>query len=356
MMPDMPEPKHARLSKLRELTAQPRVILGAVIIAGCLGLTVPAFAVLFLTVTHLLRPWFGHWAWTVPICTETGYVVVYLADLLMEMCDRPVRWLRYVPLPFVASSLWLNVYAADGHLAAMVGHGVVTVTFFGTLAVAKMAARRLIRAKSERIRREGIPLARWIASPVPSLLMHRRMVLRNIASYAVAVELEDARRFARDITKAHFDGGWRSQAPRVLKARIRDGRLGDEVTRAATLSVAAGVTGGWEDAARSMVTKAVLEGDKLTAAVRREQREMTGTTGRTKPARKPGQRTGQKRGTSGRTTAGTSQAAKRAIVQTLLQDNSDRTNEDIAAEAGVSVKTVSRYRNAPPLHAVSGTS
>src|ERR1035438_10889807 len=52
-----------------------------------------------------------------------------------------------------------------------------------------------------------------------------------ICSYPLAVELEDARRFVRDITVAHFGRSWRKETPRVLSARIRSGRLGDDVTR-----------------------------------------------------------------------------------------------------------------------------
>jgi hypothetical protein len=206
--------------------------------------------------------------------------------------------------------------------------------------------RRLAKKRAED-KREGIPLARWTAAPLSSLRMHRRMILRNTRSYAVAVELEDARRFIAAITRAHFGKGWKREAPCILLDRIRSGRLGDDVTRAATLSVTAGVTGGWEEAARAMVTRAVTEGDKLSAAVKREQRQITAAESGTSSARKPARRPGQKR----RTSRGTTQADKRAIVLSALADNPLRTDVDIAAEAGVSAKTVSRYRNSP-LHSV----
>jgi Protein of unknown function (DUF2637) len=341
--------KHARLSRARELAAQPRVLLGAVIVAGCLGLTVPAFAVLFLTVTRLLRPWFGHWAWTVPICTETGYVVVYLADLLMEMCERPVRWLRFVPLPFVAASLWLNVYAADGHLAAMVGHAVVTVTFFGTLAVAKMAARRLIRARGDAPKRDAIPLSRWLASR-RTIGMWKRMVLQDVMSYPVAVAREEARMLAIDLVRASCGRRWKRKVPALLRHHLVTGTLPSDLAQACeAASYGRAVIDG---PAEKWVTDALTAGTRTAAKVKAEkrviEREAAAADATPKPAAKPRQRTGQRRGTS----RGTTQADKRAIVLSALADNPERTDVDIAAAAGVSAKTVSRYRNSP-LHSVS---
>ena len=136
-MLSMPTPKHA----IRLSTGQHR--LAVVIIATACALAPVFFAVMYLSVTHLLKASFGGWAWSVPVATEASFVILFLLDVLLEWCGKPMGWLRWAPYPFAAASLWLNVYSAKGDTAAMVGHGVVTVAFFLPLLAAKAAVRKL---------------------------------------------------------------------------------------------------------------------------------------------------------------------------------------------------------------------
>src|ERR1035441_5065951 len=157
--------------------------------------------------------------------------------------------------------------------------------------------------------------------------MHRRMVLRDIRSYPLAVELEDARRFVRDITAAHFGRSWRKEIPRVLSARIRSGRLGDDVTRSVAATVSAGVTGGWEPAAREMVKTAITDGDRLTADVKRERRQIDRQDEQQNDAPKTRQTAGQKQLSA--------TAVKRQKAQSLLAADPSMTTAEVMRKSGV---------------------
>ena len=135
MLP-MATPKHAR-----ELSDGQHRLALIITVTAC-ALAPVFFAVMFESVVHLLGPSFW-WAWAVPVATEASFVILFMLDVLLEWCGKPMGWLRWAPYPFAAASLWLNVYSAKGDTAAMVGHGVVTVAFFLPLLAAKAAVRKL---------------------------------------------------------------------------------------------------------------------------------------------------------------------------------------------------------------------
>lgn len=330
-MSDMPTtPRHGRRIP-RWMSGQNA--LAASIITGCAALAAPTFIVLFLTVTNLLRPSFHEWAWTVPVSTETGFVVVYLADIYLEMRDRPARWLRYVSLPFVAASVWLNVYAAHGRTAPMVGHAVVTLTFFGTLAIAKMCARRLIRARSPQAGR--IPRARWLLSPVRTAGMKRRMVLHNVTSYPVACAREEARLAAISLMPAVWGDGWRKTAPPLLRHHLASGTLPADLAMACS-AASPGYIPATGELAETWVTNAKMTVTRARAKARQQERE----TDRQDEA--PADR--QRKPSPDRRKPVTEAARKRAKVERLLTVTPDLPLAEVVAKSGVSESTVLRVK------------
>jgi Protein of unknown function (DUF2637) len=125
---------------------------------------------------------------------------------------------------------------------------------------------------------DPVPLARWVLDPWGTMKLKRRMVLNNILSYRLACALEDARKHMRDLVRAHYGGRWGywHDAPALLRANIRKGRLGDEVTTAVATAVGEGRTGGWESAVIAAVTTAAVQGNRLATAISHERDDPAG--------------------------------------------------------------------------------
>lgn len=213
--------------------------LGGTIIAGGILLAPVFFIVMFLSVTSLVRPSFGGWAWTVPIATEGCFVLLYLLDIRLELARKPMGWLRFTPYPFAAASLWLNVEAGRGDLPGMVGHGVVTVAFFLPLIAGEAAVRRLALTDAE-------------------------CALRSARGDAIA--------HARDILRAELGLAWRLRTPVLLRRQLRAGRLPAAVMAAIESGLGYGGATVWEPVVQQWVTSSLTQRDKVKASVAQARR------------------------------------------------------------------------------------
>ena len=203
-------------------TVPEAILAGACALLG-LAITVFAFADIYLTVTHLVAPWFHGWSWTVPLCAEGFFSGTYAGWLLLELRDDPPRTVRVVLAmlltSFAAASLALNLAASEG-AADSVAHGVVVAAFFGYLMFAKIMVRRLT------------------ADP---------------ADKAMDTALAAARLYAIDVIRAERGRLWRLSVPALLRRNVLTGRLADEVREVITERVESGRTAGWEKAVRTWV-------------------------------------------------------------------------------------------------------
>lgn len=185
-----------------------------------------AFVEIYQTVTHLVHPWFGDWAWIVPASAEGMFTALYIGWVLLELRDDPPRRVRYLTAGFLAAcglgSYWLNIYAAHGVVPSAVAHGVVVTAFFGVLIFGKVLLRRLNVTPSQR---------------------------------AMEGAMGDARQYAIDLVRAEKGllWRWRGDIPSLLRRYILTGRLSHEVREAVRLAVSIGRTSGWEAAVREWV-------------------------------------------------------------------------------------------------------
>ena len=284
--------------------------LDRIIISGAVILAPVFFVVLYLTVTALVRPSFGFWAWTVPVATEGCFVLLYLLDIRLALAGKPMGWLRLTPYPFAGASLFLNVYASRGSIPGMVGHAAVTVAFFLPLIVAEAAVRRM--AVSE----EDAALAR---------------------------EMADARRYALDLVRDRKGVLWRLRVPSLLRVQILRARPPAAVSEAVSDGARFGGAAKWEGPVETGVIRGLTRGDKVAAEVKREKRVIEqsvtasdeartdGPVKRQPPARKPV----------------SARAVKHAKVRTLLTAG-ELTREEIARKVQVSVSTVDRIKREMP--------
>ena len=105
-------------------------------------------------------------------------------------------------------------------------------------------------------RADGIPGRRWVAAPFTTARLWLRMQRDGIASYPLALELEQARLYARDLIRA-TPGEYRPAWSSLLRKRIRSGRLTETARKAVRGSLAGEYAPGWEEAVTEWVTTAL---------------------------------------------------------------------------------------------------
>jgi hypothetical protein len=201
------------------LTTGQKVLAGFAAVLG-LGLTPMFFIVMFMTVNELLGPYFSGWAWTVPVATETTFVLLTVLAILFEWMRRPVPSLWRLPYLFAGLSVFLNVWADRASPAGIAGHLAVTAAFFIPMSFAKTTVRKLIITSAERAR---------------------------------AQSLADARAHAQDVLRAAFGVFWRVRTPALLRRQLKSSRLPAAVMAAVDTTDAAV----WEPVVQAWITAAV---------------------------------------------------------------------------------------------------
>jgi hypothetical protein len=152
-------------------------------------------------------------------------------------------WLRFAPYPFAVASLVLNVYSSFGKLPAMLGHAVVTVSFFLPLLAAEAA--------------------------VKSMSVSDEVVARR-------AEQAGARRYAMDLMRAQkgIFWRWRPSVPSLLRIRIRQGRFPAHIATAIREGASFGGAAKWESLVEAMVADALTQGVKMSVSVQRQERDI----------------------------------------------------------------------------------
>ncbi|REF00654.1 DUF2637 domain-containing protein [Thermomonospora umbrina] len=143
----------------------------------------------FHTVRDVARPWFGGWAWVVPVGIDVGIIALLAWDLLMEYLNIAWPVLRWVAWTFIGATIYLNVTAARGEDAAVVIHAAMPTLFIVTIEGIRHLLRRSA-GLTGRLRIEGIPMSRRVLAPWSSWALHRRMVLWHITTYQDGLRLE----------------------------------------------------------------------------------------------------------------------------------------------------------------------
>ncbi len=123
-------------------------------------------------------------------------------------------------------------------------------------------------------RSDGIPLSRWVAAPWPTLTLWLRMHRDGITSYPLALELEQARLFARDLIRATPEQ-YRPHRSSLVCKRIRSGRLREDVRKAVAAALENEWAPGWEQAVSDWVTDAIGLTGRLAASLENTRRDMT---------------------------------------------------------------------------------
>ncbi|MCP2337934.1 DUF2637 domain-containing protein [Actinomadura rupiterrae] len=227
--PSSPDPLERPSTDALPLSQQTRTVRA---VAGILVPLIVTLATLggigsFTTVRTMAEPWFGDRAWSVPIGMDVGILVLLAWDLLMEYLGMPWRMLRWVAWSYIASTVAINVLAANGNVAGSLMHAAMPVLFITVME----GVRHLIRHRvglASGTRGAPIPARRWLLAPVSTALLWRRMALWNIATYLEALDLE----YRRLVTVGELQQRygrmawrWRTPLPERLGLRLMAANL-----------------------------------------------------------------------------------------------------------------------------------
>jgi hypothetical protein len=207
---------------------RPQLFLAAALVILGIGITVPAFTEIYLTVTHLVRPAFGAWSWTVPVSGEIAFAYLFLNGVLLAMRRAPAGAMRSVLMAaIIAGSVVLNIWAYLGSVPSVVGHLIIVVAFFGVLMAGK---ETLMTLRGGKIRADRLTAGEWIAQPWRSLALWRWMKIWAEPSRKVAHERYMRLLFAFTVAKADSRIGrvpfrWRSNLPDILRYEFATGFL-----------------------------------------------------------------------------------------------------------------------------------
>jgi hypothetical protein len=182
-------------------------------IMGAIGFSM-SYNTLAVTALHWgfspkMAPWF-------PVGVDSSIVVCLALDLYLVKRQIPWSVLRMAAHAMTAATIWFNASSQGSVLADPVrsaSHGVMPILFV----IGVEAARRLIIQKARLqagITADGVPLHRWLLSPIRTPRFYRRMRLYSVTSYTemvrrdqelIAYELWLKRKYNGDISKATQD-------------------------------------------------------------------------------------------------------------------------------------------------------
>jgi hypothetical protein len=257
-----------------------------------------AFIEIYFTVTHLVHPWMGDWAWIVPASAEGMFTGLYAGWLLLDLKDTPPREVTWMLGSLLAASAagsyWLNIYAARGIVPDAIAHVIVVTAFYGVLVMAKILVRRLRTTPEER---------------------------------AARTALADAQAHARDMLRSGLGFWWRFRAPVLLRRQLRSGRLPAKVTEAVASGARFGGSTVWEPAVETWIAAAVTVPERTAEVLRAARAEASappaGTASPEAPAAPAGAPPGGDSETSGgpARTAARGTSAKRRLVPSKASDD-----------------------------------
>ncbi|MFF0794719.1 DUF2637 domain-containing protein [Streptomyces spiralis] len=196
------------------------VATGALIIAGI------GFTGSYAAVRHLAtRKGFGHFSYLFPIGIDAGICALLALDLLLTWIRIPYPLLRQAAWLLTAATIAFNGATAWPDPLGVSMHAVIPVLFIVTVEAARHAIGRIADITADK-HMEGVRLSRWLLSPVPTLLLWRRMKLWELRSYTQAIKLEQQRLVYQARLRTRHGRTWRRKAPAEALIPLRLTRYG----------------------------------------------------------------------------------------------------------------------------------
>jgi hypothetical protein len=282
-MYDMPRAGTAPTPRTRPWTAGQKWLVAGLVVL-CFGIAVPAFVSIFHTATTLERPYLGRLAWTVPVSAEIAFVFAFLCGALLTWRKAPAGAVRSLIMTAIAAaSIALQVYAGHRSFPDALGHLVIVGSFFGVIVIGKATIMTLCGGK---VKADRIPLGRWLAAPIRTAKVQRRMWLLGETSWRRMSAIEDARAVALDVVRELGADG--RVAPAYLTTRMAAGRLPGQVLDAIDAALQYGSRSTSVDiAVREWVTSQMALPEQAKASLDQALRDIAQETSEPAPETSP---------------------------------------------------------------------
>lgn len=190
-----------------------------------------------------------HWAtpYMLPLMIDVGIPTYVIIDHLIVRLGWKSRLPRLAAWGFAALTISLNGAAAvDASLLWRVVAAAAPTAWVLGIEVLRLVWRAL--RKDPAARPDRIPAGRWAASPLPTLLLWRRMHLLAVTSWPMMTALEDARLYAADVVTAARTRRPDLPVPLTVARAIRSGRFPADVTARVEAGLSYGGAATWEPA------------------------------------------------------------------------------------------------------------
>jgi len=220
------------------LTRVHRVLIG-VVATGALIIAGIGFAGSYAAVRELaLKKGFGNFAYAFPVGIDAGIVVLLALDLLLTWIRIPFPLLRQTAWLLTAATIAFNGAAAWPDPLGVGMHAVIPVLFVVAVEAARHAIGRIADITADK-HMEGVRVARWLLSPVPTFKLWRRMKLWELRSYEQVIKLEQERLVYQARLRQRFGRAWRRKAPVEALMPLRLARYGVPLRETAPAGLAA---------------------------------------------------------------------------------------------------------------------
>jgi hypothetical protein len=197
----------------------------------------------FRAVSAEMVPAFGaRWAWLVPIVVDLTVFVFSGVDLVLARLDMGHPLARWTVYGATFGTVWLN-YSAGGNPAGRSAHVLMPSIWVVFIELMRHVVRRQTNLATGS-RREPIPAARWLLSPLPTFLLFRRMALWRVHRYSTALDMERRRLGAVATARAICGPLWRRRVGPLMRLQINLGEAdAAAVATALTLATERPLTG-----------------------------------------------------------------------------------------------------------------
>ncbi|MGW6404123.1 DUF2637 domain-containing protein [Streptomyces sp. NPDC055134] len=224
-----------------QLTRTHRILIG-VVVAGAVVIAGIGFAGSYAAVRELaLQKGFGNFSYVFPIGIDAGICVLLALDLLLTWIRIPFPLLRQTAWLLTAATIAFNGAAAWPDPLGVGMHAVIPILFVVSVEAARHAVGRIADITADK-HMEGVRLARWLLSPLPTFLLWRRMKLWELRSYEAVIKLEQERLVYQARLRSRFGRSWRRKAPVESLMPLRLARYGVPLAQTAPAGlVAAGI-------------------------------------------------------------------------------------------------------------------
>ena len=304
------------------------------------------FAVSFQTIARVAtEQHMPGWPILYPLGIDVGILALIVESRRAIDAGRSDLVPRVMAWALAALTIYVNAHGAPANdWLGRALHVVMPALWIVFLELTRW--RKLAKKRADR--QDSIPLARWLAEPVRTTGMRKRMVVHNITSYPVAVAREEARLLAIDVTRATLGRRWKRRAPVVLRHHLRNGTL--PATLAQACEMASYGQPAIAEPAEEWVIGALGSRDRVAARVKAQKRAIDATV--SVPADVPGDAPSPRQEVRQPARQGDASdiAAKRAKAGRLLAATPPPTIAEVADKTGLSRRTVSRIKATMPRH------